>query len=201
MRPDSDVGVFETVLVRGGEPLALEAHLARLGRSVEVLYGERLPVVDVPRGDGAVRIDYVPGRGVSVSSRPLKTRVLPIVLRPYVLPGGLGEHKWRDRRLLDALSADGTTPLLLDADGALLEAAWAAVYVRRGGRLYTPRADGRILPSTSMPAEAEPADLWLEPGDELLVSSSLAGLVPAVLVATSPAPCGGTPRIPSRTAA
>ena len=43
-----------------------------------------------------------------------------------MLPGGLGEHKWIDRDLLDAQSADGTTPLILDADGTILEAAWAA---------------------------------------------------------------------------
>ena len=68
------------------------------------------------------------------------------------------------------------------------------------GRLYTPREDGRILPSTSRPDAIE-ADLRLEPGDELLLSSSLAGVVPAVLAATSPAPRAGTPRTPSRTGA
>ncbi len=104
-----------------------------------------------------------------------------------MLPGGLGEHKWIDRALLDALSADGTTPLMLDADGTVLEAAWAAVLIRRDGRLYTPREDGRILPSTSRP-HALQRDLRLEPGDELLLSSSLAGVVPAVLAATSPEP-------------
>ena len=96
-----------------------------------------------------------PGRRVTVTTwRQLKPRALPIVLTPYVLPGGLGEHKWRDRRLLDALSADGTTPLILDADGTVLEAAWASVLIRRDGVLYTPREDGRILPSTSRPDAA-----------------------------------------------
>jgi para-aminobenzoate synthetase/4-amino-4-deoxychorismate lyase len=147
-----------------------------------------------------VRIDYVPGQGVTVSHRPLTPRALPVVLAPYVLPGGLGEHKWIDRELLDSLSTDGTTPLLLDADGSLLEAAWASVLVRRHGTLYTPREDGRILPSTSRPRAAVQRDLWLEPGDELLLSSSLAGVVPAVLAATSPAPLQRTPRSPSRTA-
>jgi para-aminobenzoate synthetase/4-amino-4-deoxychorismate lyase len=147
-----------------------------------------------------VGITYVPGRAIAIETRPLRPRALPVVLTPYVLPGGLGEHKWVDRRLLDALSADGTTPLLLDADGSVLEAAWAAVLIRRDGTLYTPREDGRILPSTSRP-DAEPADLRLQPGDELLLSSSLAGVVPAVLAATSPGPPDGTRRTPSRAGA
>ena len=185
-RPDPSLGVFETLLVRGGVPVRLEAHLERLARSVAVLYGERLADdIAVPVHDGAVRIEYVPGRPLRIGTRPLNPRTLPVVLRPYTLPGGLGEHKWRDRRLLDALSADGTTPLLLDADGAVLEAAWASVLVCRDGLLLTPREDGRILPGTSRP-DAEQADLRLRRGDELLVSSSLAGLVPAVL-----APTGG----------
>jgi para-aminobenzoate synthetase/4-amino-4-deoxychorismate lyase len=201
IRPDADRGVFETLLVEGGRAVNLDAHLQRLARSVRVLYGARLPAIEVPtKEDGAVRITYVPGKPIVIETRPLKPRALPVVLTPYVLPGGLGEHKWADRRLLDALSADGTTPLLLDADGTVLEAAWAAVLIRRDGRLYTPREDGRILPSTSRP-EAEPEDLRLQPGDELLLSSSLAGVVPAVLAATSPGRSGSTPRTPSRTGA
>ena len=117
-----------------------------------------------------------------------------------MVPGGIGEHKFVDRRLLQELSKDGTTPLLLDADGTLLEAAWAAVLIRRRGRLYTPREDGRILPSTSRP-DAEPADLNLQPGDELLLSSSLAGVVPAVLAGANRERRAGTPRTPSRTGA
>jgi para-aminobenzoate synthetase/4-amino-4-deoxychorismate lyase len=191
--------VFETLLVEGGAAVNLEAHLDRLGRSVAVLYGERLPSIEVPADrDGAIRIDYVPGEPPTVTWRALTPRVLPVVLKPHVLPGGLGEHKWRDRRLLDRLGADGTTPLLLDADGTVLEAAWAAVLIRRDGVLYAPRTDGRILPSTSRPAALE-RDLRLQDGDQLLVSSSLAGTVPAVLAATSPGPPHGTRRSRVRT--
>ena len=113
------------------------------------------------------------------------------MLTPYVLPGGLGEHKWVDRRLIDAL---GGTPLFLDADGTVLEAGWASVLVRRDGRLLTPRVDGRILPSTSRP-DAEETDIRLEPGDELFLSSATSGVVPA----TIPELHAGTRRIPLRT--
>ncbi len=198
IRPDPSLGVFETLLVEDGVAVNQEAHLARLARSVEALYGEKLPPVGLPRSPGAVRITYVPGRPVAVQWRPLTRRPVPVVLTPHVVPGGLGEHKWADRRLVKELSKDGTTPLLLDADGTVLEAAWAAVLIRRDGVLYTPREDGRILPSTSRP-EAIQADLRLEPGDELLLSSSLAGVVPAVLADASPEPRAGTPRTPSRT--
>jgi para-aminobenzoate synthetase/4-amino-4-deoxychorismate lyase len=199
IRPDPSLGVFETLLIEDGVAVNREAHLARLARSVERLYGERLEPINLPRSPGAVRITYVPGHPVSIQWRPLTRRPVPVVLTPYVVPGGLGEHKWNDRRLLAELSRDGTTPLLLDADGTILEAAWAAVLIRRDGVLYTPREDGRILPSTSRP-DAIQADLELEPGDELLLSSSLAGVVPAVLAGASPGQPAGTPRTPSRTA-
>lgn len=182
-RPDPALGVFETL--RGRENL--EAHLARLRNSVRELYGEELPEIEVPDVDGAVRIDYRPGGEITVTTRAITPRALPIVLTPYTLPGGLGAHKWRDRALLDALDENA---LLLDGDGTILEAAWASVVIEREGVRYTPREDGRILPSTSRPAAIQ-ADLKLEPGDRLFVSSSLAGLVPAVLKNEKTASAGG----------
>jgi para-aminobenzoate synthetase/4-amino-4-deoxychorismate lyase len=167
-RPEPARGVFETILVRDGTPLNLEAHLRRL---------RARPALPELRGDGALRL------GETITFRPLAPRALPIVLTPYVLPGGLGDRKWSDRALLDALAQDGTTPLLIDADGTVLEAAWAAVLIRAGGQLFTPHEDGRILPSTSRP-HATQTRLTLEDlerADEILLSSSLAGLVPAVL--------------------
>jgi para-aminobenzoate synthetase/4-amino-4-deoxychorismate lyase len=168
-RPDPARGVFETILVRDGRPVNLAAHLERLGA------GPPLPAL---HGDGALRLT-----ATTAEFRPLDPRPLPIVLTPYLLPGGLGARKWRDRGLLDALSEDGTTPLLVDADGSVLEAAWAALLIRRHDTLFTPREDGRILPSTSRPAATQTRLTLedLERADEILLSSSLAGLVPAVL--------------------
>jgi para-aminobenzoate synthetase/4-amino-4-deoxychorismate lyase len=70
-------------------------------------------------------------------------------LRSTVVAGGLGEHKWADRRLLDRVAAGARDelPLLLDADGTVLEASRASVFVVREERLLTPPTDGRILPS------------------------------------------------------
>ena len=188
-RPDPALGVFETLLVIDGEAQRLDAHLARLAGSLTELYGRALPADLEARaralarsavGPARLRIDVVPPADAELSLAPVRPRELPIVLHPYTLPGGLGAHKWRDRTLVDALTQ---TPLLMDADGTVLEAGWANVLVRRGGELVRPRADGRILAGTSLP-DAEEADLTLDDlrhADEILVSSSIAGVVPAVL--------------------
>jgi para-aminobenzoate synthetase/4-amino-4-deoxychorismate lyase len=78
----------------------------------------------------------------------------PVLLSPFALPGGLGRHKWRDRKLLEALAAQapGTVPLLIDTDGLVLEAAHANVWIAEGAALITPSADGRILPGVTRAA-------------------------------------------------
>jgi para-aminobenzoate synthetase/4-amino-4-deoxychorismate lyase len=59
-------------------------------------------------------------------------------------------HKWADRRAVDeATQRLGATPLILDEDGSVLEAAWANVWIREGDRLVTPPADGRLLPGVT----------------------------------------------------
>jgi len=192
-RPDPALGVFDTMLVLDGEPQRLDAHLARLAASLSELYGRALPgdlhtrvrtLARTARGRARLRIDVASDDAdAELSIAPAGERELPVVLHPYTLPGGLGAHKWRDRALVDALTQ---TPLLLDADGTVLEAGWANVLIRRGGSLLRPREDGRILPGTTLPP-AEEADLTLADlrrADEILVSSSIVGVVPAVLAAT-----------------
>ena len=188
-RPDPALGVFDTMLVVDGEPQRLSAHLARLAGSLSELYGRALPgdletrvrtLARTARGRARLRIDVAPDAEAELSITPARERKLPIVLHPYTLPGGLGAHKWRDRALVDALTQ---TPLLLDGDGSVLEAGWANVLIRRGKILLRPRDDGRILPGTTLPP-AEEADLTLADlrrADEILVSSSIVGVVPAVL--------------------
>jgi para-aminobenzoate synthetase/4-amino-4-deoxychorismate lyase len=72
-----------------------------------------------------------------------------IALRSFVVAGGLGAHKWADRRVLEraAAAATGELPLIVDADGAALEASRGSVFLVGKGRLATPPTDGRILPS------------------------------------------------------
>jgi para-aminobenzoate synthetase / 4-amino-4-deoxychorismate lyase len=188
-RPDPALGVFSTLLVVDGEPQRLAAHLARLAGSLSELYDRALPgdletrvraLARTAQGRARLRIDFAPEADAELVMTPPRERELPVVLHPYTLPGGLGAHKWRDRTLVDALTQ---TPLLLDEDGTVLEAGWANVLIRRGETLLRPRADGRILPGTTLPP-AEEADLALDDlrrADEILVSASTTGVVPAVL--------------------
>jgi len=60
-------------------------------------------------------------------------------LEPVLIPGGLGDRKWVDRRVPPGA-------LIVDADGAVLEGAWANVFIVESGRHVTPPADGRLLP-------------------------------------------------------
>lgn len=154
-RPDPATGVFETIRVEDGRPAALDLHLARLGQSVATLYDATLPpdledrIRTVAEGTCRLRVVALPGGEVTVESAPLPAPSDEIALAPVTVPGGLGAHKWRDRRLLDAVAAATApaTPLLVDLDGHVLEAAWANVFVLTAdGTLVTPPLDGRILP-------------------------------------------------------
>ncbi len=51
-------------------------------------------------------------------------------------------------------------PLLVDADGTVLEAAWGNVWVLEGDALLTPPADGRILPGVTRSLLLELAPRW-----------------------------------------
>jgi para-aminobenzoate synthetase / 4-amino-4-deoxychorismate lyase len=193
-RPDPAAGLYETVLVAGGHPQDLEPHLQRLEASARALYGGQAPPEDLAerardaaRGHGhaRLRIDYVPGEEPAIAVSPLRPPA-PAILRPVVLPGGLGPHKWRDRTLLEAHEADdpATLPLLLDADGHVLEASRASIVLRAAdGSLHTPPEDGRILPGvTARLAGARPRVLTLadlDAADAVYVASALRGLSPA----------------------
>jgi 3-deoxy-7-phosphoheptulonate synthase len=74
-----------------------------------------------------------------------------VELAAVTVPGGIGAHKWADRRLLAAAEADAAprVPLLVDDDGAVLEASRGNLFVVLDGALVTPPADGRILPGVT----------------------------------------------------
>ena len=196
--------MFETLLVRGGSPIDARAHLARLERSVSALYGETLPedlharVVAAAAAAPLARLRVVAEpapRGalhVELEAEPLAAEPAPdaVTLAPAVLPGGLGAHKWRDRRLLDELGDRlDAVPLLLDLDGDVLEAAYANLFIVEGTHLITPPLDGRQLPGTVRarvlalhPALEERLSLdRVAAADELLLASSVRGIHPARL--------------------
>jgi para-aminobenzoate synthetase / 4-amino-4-deoxychorismate lyase len=207
------------MLVLEGTVVDLPAHLERLRRSVAELYGRDLPhdlegrVLAAARSHRRARLRIViPADGdpvLEVGSRAdpqAAATVDPVRLAPALLPGGLGAHKWRDRRLLGDLARRlGAVPLLVDLDGDVLEAAHANVWIREGSTLVTPPLDGRLLPGTvrvrllaDPPAghTAREERITLEraaAADEFLLSSSLRGLHPAALAGGRPAPTPPTP--------
>jgi para-aminobenzoate synthetase/4-amino-4-deoxychorismate lyase len=162
-RPDPRSGVYETLLVQDGKVIRLDAHLARVALAVRELYGHELPASTADRltaaaaatpGSARMRVDVMPAHGsldLTVMTSALEHTV-PVGLRVWCVPGGLGAHKWIDHRLIDALqSASGDDlPLLVDADGYVLETSRASVFMlASGGVLRTPPDDGRILPGIS----------------------------------------------------
>jgi para-aminobenzoate synthetase/4-amino-4-deoxychorismate lyase len=201
------------MLVLEGTVVDLAAHLERLRKSVRELYGRDLPrelerrVMAAARSHRRARLRIVvpADGGQELEVDPLAdpqaaATTDPVTLAPALLPGGLGAHKWRDRRLVGDLERRlGAVPLLVDLDRDVLEAAHANVWIREGSTLVTPPLDGRLLPGTvrarlladppaGYTAREEPITLErAAAADELLLSSSLRGLHPAALAGGRPA--------------
>jgi para-aminobenzoate synthetase / 4-amino-4-deoxychorismate lyase len=164
--PDPGSGVFETIRAEGSEARYLADHLARLRASVRALYAVELG--DELEACAAAALVTAPDRAarrlrvMATPSPPdvvLRASLAPlgaaaerstVALRAWTVPGGLGPHKWIDRRGIDAAAARlGATPLIVEADSEVLEAAWANVWALEAARLLTPPADGRILPGVT----------------------------------------------------
>jgi branched-subunit amino acid aminotransferase/4-amino-4-deoxychorismate lyase len=159
--------------VRDGRLQALDRHLDRLDAAVADLYGYPLPrdlkarvrgIAQSLTGQCLLRVRAHPAPGglaVRIETEPLAARQpeRTTMLSPVLLPGGLGRYKWCDRRLLDSLSVPRSTPLIVDVQGEVLEAAWANVWIVEGRRIVTPAADGRLLPgiTRSLLLERAPA--------------------------------------------
>jgi para-aminobenzoate synthetase/4-amino-4-deoxychorismate lyase len=183
-----------------GRPVELEAHLSRLASSAAALGLALAPeardsvlAASPAEGLAAVRV-AIDATGMRVDTTPVTAeRVLPqtgLTVAPVRLPGGLGAHKWVDRRLLEtATAAAGAEPLLLDLDGEVLETARGNVWIVEGGTLLTPPADGRILagvtrslifelaPAAGLRARAARVSLArLAGADEVLVTSAVRGV-------------------------
>lgn len=225
-QPDRSRGVFETLLVVAGEPVELGAHLRRMERSLDELYGLELPSgiekqLQVEAGGlelGRLRLSATPTRGPSdqrVAAVALAIQadeidlelVFPargVRLLTQPLSGGLGAHKLIDRPEEISRPAPGEPGALLIDEGEVLEAGWANVFAVRGGTLFTPPLDGRVLPGTTraallaLAAEAEiktqerplsPADLLT--ADETFLTGSIRGVEAALELDGQPlAGCG-----------
>jgi para-aminobenzoate synthetase / 4-amino-4-deoxychorismate lyase len=209
-RPDPREGVFETILVRDDRPVELEAHLARLAASVRALYDADLPdlrelVRSRARGGGLGRMRLsVQPRGGELEAFVLVAALDPGDVFPtserstrlttLIVDRGYGAHKWSDRALLtraEAAAGPGATPLLVRADGLVLEASRANVFAVHDGCISTPPLDGSILPGVAREqaievaeecalevAEAKISLTELGGADEVFLTNSLRGVEP-----------------------
>lgn len=205
-KPDPAQGIFETMLVVRGTPVAPTAHLARLEASLEAVYGISLPteadqIVAEHAEDlelGRLRLTVTPPRSGMSSAPELEIDAgelngwphfpeQPVSLRPHEVSGGLGCHKWADRTALPA-APPGEAPLLVDR-GEVLEAAWASIFAVRRGALFTPPLDGRILPGVTRAttielAQARGIEVFertlrleeLQLADEVFLTNSIRGV-------------------------
>ncbi len=152
--------VFETLLVRDGAPIGPDLHLERLAQALGPAWSDEVrDRVLAAVGDAAaplvgrhrLRLDAdpeQPGVGIAVVTSPLPADPASLTLTPLVVPGGLGDRKWRDRPLLDASLPLERDQLVLDVDGTVLEAGRWAVLAVLDDEVVAPRLDGRQLPST-----------------------------------------------------
>ncbi len=177
---DLSLGLFTTLLVRDGHPVDLEPHLARLGASLSSCYGwalaadtadrvqelaaglrgrHRLRVTAVPEADRTrdPRRNVASGPQSTVAPELAATSLAgrssdPWHLLPVVVPGGMGPHKYSDRRRLAAVEpapgtwSDTCDALVSDCDGSILESGRGNLFVVTDDGVHTPAVDGRILP-------------------------------------------------------
>jgi anthranilate/para-aminobenzoate synthase component I len=180
-RPDPRLGLLETMLAVDGDVPLLDAHLERLGDDT---HRDEVLEAAAAAGPGRHRVRLLAGRVEVAPAGP--PRAAPRLVGALV-PGGLGDRKWADRRVpRDAL--------IVDADGAVLEGAWANVFIVEDGRHVTPPADGRLLPGITRSrvialtgAAEEEIDLdRLDRADAVYLTSSIALVTPVTGAAFAP---------------
>lgn len=186
-RPDPARGIFETMLVSDGQVPLLDAQLERLAASAHELYGDTLKPelagairAATPPGTARLRVALAPGQQPQIDHGPRPPDPLHTEIAPFVLAGGLGPHKWLDRELLDAITTEAgaqSLPLLIDANGSVLESTRMNVLIEERGRLISPPTDGRFRSGfgrTRLQYDEEPVDLdRLLAADAVVLTSAL----------------------------
>jgi para-aminobenzoate synthetase/4-amino-4-deoxychorismate lyase len=215
--PDPAQGLFETLLVAAGEPVELSLHLDRMAASLDELFGASLPAglagevrkrargmslgrlrVTVAPATGAPRAELTSTKVDVADFFPPWERGAQLASLPF--EGGLGSHKWADRRRLGETREAGV-PLLLDRGEEVLEAGRANIFAAFGETLFTPASDGRILPGTARAAAIEiagAAGIEVREGlltrqrlfdaDEVFLTGSVRGIEPARALDRAPLP-------------
>jgi para-aminobenzoate synthetase/4-amino-4-deoxychorismate lyase len=211
MRPRAVLGVFTSALVVNGTCPGLVDHLGRLEDSVRHLYGKGMPesvqervLAYIGAEDlGRLRIHIRPLGGslkIELSFSPGDFHLPAVSLCTELMAGGLGAHKWTDRRGLDrrrkrqALREDEQL-LFQGADSYVLETDRSNVFAVAGGTIRTPVTDGRILPGITRAhlldhfrpygcrVEAAPVHRRdLDAASEVFVTNAVRGVVPVTSI-------------------
>ncbi|MDX6392330.1 MAG: para-aminobenzoate synthetase / 4-amino-4-deoxychorismate lyase [Streptosporangiaceae bacterium] len=207
LRPRPALGAFTSLCVADGYAHDLDRHLARLDDSTWQLFGKHLP--PSVHADLAACLARGPSGRLRVTARPVggplqvTVEVIPagpapegVVLHPATIPGGLGAHKWLDRRLLARMtSVAGLGPdehlLIQDRSGEVLETDRGNVFAVIDGVLHTPPAEGKLLPGVTRAAVLRLAECdgittkempisrqRLLEASEVFVTNSVQGVVP-----------------------
>jgi branched-subunit amino acid aminotransferase/4-amino-4-deoxychorismate lyase len=220
-------GAWESTRTVGGVPWLWPLHLDRLRRTVELLRlpvaPERLPdarqVSDYVRRlttqDVLVRLNVTAGRPgktglvwMSAAPQPyppaslrLRTCRSPVEKGQAYLTLKTFQYATRLRIGQQAAQEGFDTALLLDAEGNLLEAAHANLFVRLPDGWATPTADGGLLPGTVRQHLLDRAPVPIREQtipharlgeiQEAFVTNSNVGLVPVSLIDSHVLPVGG----------
>lgn len=196
-RPDPRAGVRATLRAEDGRASHVAEHIGRLEASTKTLYGVTAPddlrrrirdVAAATLDPQRISVTITPSGEAEITAITIDAGDDPVRLTPVCVPGGIGAHKWADRRMLVALEAAFAPhePLLCDLDGVVLEASRWAVAAELDGRLVTPPADGRILPSLGVAVlheaiRPEPHPLTLDDlarASAVYVINAVRGMVP-----------------------
>jgi len=161
-------GVFESVLVRRGKIIRLAAHLARLDRSCQELYGHGIPDdlagaayelakqhADKPRL--AIRILVRPiedSLDLHLDARPLSPRRASTSLRHQSRPDRSWRHKWVERSALEEAEAVVSPALPFFTSPTrpydVSETSRGNLFIQdRDGCWCTPPLDEQVLPGVT----------------------------------------------------
>ncbi len=211
-------GLFETIKVVGGKVMLFEDHCARLSRSAPVLglklvsdgaqLCSRCEQVIAANGlvDGNLKVILFQDEGGPGEIVLARAGLYPAAFyeRGFRLKtevagarGALAGHKTLNyfeniaakRR---AAAAGFDEPVLIDSAGGVLEGATTNIFVVKGGRVFTPATDGRILPgvvrarvvraSGGRVLECAVSLKQLRDADEVFVTNAMLGVMPVSCV-------------------
>jgi branched-subunit amino acid aminotransferase/4-amino-4-deoxychorismate lyase len=212
------LGLFETIKVLNGRPVFFSDHFERLRRSAGELGLASTAAADELRarceqclsanalGEGSLKIvvfQDADGPGELIATR--EKSYLPEHYEPgfalKTFPGGQREGKLFGLKTVNYLgnlqakqaakAAGCDEALFIDSVGQILEGATSNVFVVKGGEVFTPLLDGRILPGIARNrvlqllkkgrACAVPSQL-LSGADEVFVTNALLGVMPVAAV-------------------